>query len=66
MVSSSVCVCVRVCRISFLLTGLMPYTLYQVIVAGTTGAGTGNFSDPVDERTLSDGESVCKEVDHTH
>ena len=39
-----------------LLTELTAYTEYVVRVAAATGAGLGNFSSPLTERTLGDSE----------
>ena len=36
------------------MVGLKPYTVYRVLVAAATGAGTGPFSDHTDTRTFGD------------
>ena len=41
---------------SQLLTGLMPFTEYNITVAGNTSAGRGEFTMPVTVRTLIDSE----------
>ena len=41
---------------SQLLDGLAPFTEYNITVAGNTSAGQGNFTMPVEMRTLIDSE----------
>ena len=41
---------------SQLLTGLVPFTEYNITVAGNTSAGQGEFTMPVIMRTLNDSE----------
>ena len=41
---------------SLLLTGLVPFTEYNITVAGSTSAGRGEFTVPVLMRTLNDSE----------
>ena len=47
-----------------MLSDLVPFTQYNVSVAGATGAGLGQFSLPLSARTLGDGEfcgvAVCQ------
>ena len=42
---------------SHLLTGLVPFTDYNITVAGNTSAGQGEFTMPFIMRTLNDSES---------
>ena len=49
---------------SLLLTGLMPFTVYN-IVAGSTSAGRGEFTTPVTMRTRIDSEWVYNEDNPT-
>ena len=41
---------------SLLLTDLMPFTVYNITVAGSTSAGQGEFTTPVTIRTRIDSE----------
>ena len=41
---------------SLLLTDLMPFTVYNITVAGSTSAGQGEFTTPVTMRTRIDSE----------
>ena len=41
---------------SQLLTGLVPFTEYNITVAGNTSAGPGEFTMPVTMQTLNDSE----------
>ena len=41
---------------SLLLTDLMPFTVYNITVAGSTSAGQGEFTTPVTRRTRIDSE----------
>ena len=41
---------------SLLLTDLMPFTVYNITVAGSTSAGRGDFTAPVTMRTRIDSE----------
>ena len=41
---------------SLLLTDLMPFTVYNITVAGSTSAGRGEFTTPVTRRTRIDSE----------
>ena len=41
---------------SLLLTDLMPFTVYNITVAGSTSAGPGEFTTPVTMRTRIDSE----------
>ena len=41
---------------SLLLTDLMPFTVYNITVAGSTSAGRGKFTTPVTMRTRIDSE----------
>ena len=41
---------------SQLLVGLVPFTKYNITVAGNTSAGQGEFTAPVTMRTLKDSE----------
>ena len=44
---------------SRVLEGLLPFTGYNITVAGNTSAGQGEFTNPITIRTLSDRE--CRE-----
>ena len=41
---------------SHVLVGLVPFTEYNITVAGNTSAGRGEFTKPVTVRTLNDSE----------
>ena len=51
---------------SQLLEGLVPFTEYNITVAGNTSAGRGEFTMPVIMRTLDDSEWSDIDDTYTH
>ena len=43
-----------------LLQDLVPFSVYNISVRASTGAGPGPFSAEISVRTLEDGECVCR------